>query len=174
MPTYYKGKYKLKNPAKYKGNPDDVVYRSAWERFAFRWCEDNPSVKKWNSEETIIPYRSEIDNRMHRYFVDLTIWFNDGTVFLVEIKPAVQTAPPKKPARKTKRYITESLEYVKNECKWKAARRVAKDNGWHFVIWTEEELTKMGMPSMNGKKKPKPFKPLKPMKKRTSTKAKKK
>ena len=49
----YKGKYKIKNPDKYIGNPNKVVFRSLWERNAFRWCESNPKVKLWNSEEML-------------------------------------------------------------------------------------------------------------------------
>lgn len=163
----YKGKYRITKPEKYKGNHKDVVYRSAWERFAFRWCEKNPAVKYWNSEETVIPYVSAVDNKVHRYFVDLTIWFEDGTVFIVEIKPKSQTKPPVKPKRKTQRYMTEALTYVVNECKWKAAAKYAKDRGWHFVKWTEDELERMGMKTMSQKKA---FKPLKPMKKPTKKK----
>lgn len=165
----YKGRYKVTKPEKYKGNHKEVVYRSGWERFAFKWCEKNPAVKYWNSEETVIPYRSAVDGRIHRYFVDLTIWFDDGTVFIVEIKPAAQTKPPKKPARKTKRYISEALTYAVNESKWEAAKYYAEQKGWHFVKWTEVELEKMGMKSMTSKKA---FKPLKPLKRKKTVKKK--
>jgi len=33
----YQGKYKIKKPEKYAGNPGKVVYRSLWERQAFKW-----------------------------------------------------------------------------------------------------------------------------------------
>ena len=41
----YKGKYTIKNKSKYAGDSNKVVYRSLWERQAFRWCEDNPNIK---------------------------------------------------------------------------------------------------------------------------------
>ena len=90
----YKGKYKVKNPKKYAGDHTNVVYRSMWERFAFKWCENNSEIKSWASEETVIPYISAIDNRYHRYFVDLKITMKDGRTILVEIKPEKQTKPP--------------------------------------------------------------------------------
>ena len=31
----YRGKYKLTKPEKYAGNPNNIVYRSMWERQAF-------------------------------------------------------------------------------------------------------------------------------------------
>ena len=136
----YKGKYKVKNPDKYAGDHKLVIYRSMWERFAFRWCENNKDIKSWVSEETVIPYVSAIDNKWHRYFPDLKINLRDGRTILVELKPDKQTKPPK-----TKRNIRESLEYVRNQCKWNAAQKYCEDNGYEFQIWTEKTLKKMGM-----------------------------
>ena len=36
-------------------------------------CDLNPDVLKWGSEETVIPYVSPLDNKIHRYFVDFYI-----------------------------------------------------------------------------------------------------
>jgi hypothetical protein len=115
-----------------------------WERFAFKWCEDNPDIKSWSSEETVIPYISAIDNKYHRYFVDLKLNMKDGRTIIVEIKPDKQTKPPSS-RRRTKKHIRESLEYVKNQCKWNAAVKYCKDNGYEFQIWTEHTLKQMGM-----------------------------
>ena len=62
----YKGKYKIKKPEKYIGDYKNVVYRSLWERQAFKWCESNTRVKSWNSEEVVIPYKCKTDNKIHR------------------------------------------------------------------------------------------------------------
>ena len=141
----YKGRYKLKHPEKYVGDANKVVYRSLWERNTFRWCENNPKVKSWNSEEVVVPYKSTVDKRLHRYFVDLLIEMDNGKVFLVEIKPKAQTIAPKKKNRKTKKYINEVLTYAKNNDKWEAADAFAKHNGWKFQIWTEETLKNLGI-----------------------------
>ena len=69
----YKGRYKVKNLDKYKGDPTSVTYRSLWERKFMLYCDDNPSVLKWSSEEIVIPYRSPIDKKVHRYFPDFWI-----------------------------------------------------------------------------------------------------
>ena len=69
----YKGLYKIKNLSKYKGNPAKVTYRSLWERKFMVYCDNNPNILKWSSEEIIIPYRSPIDKRIHRYFPDFWI-----------------------------------------------------------------------------------------------------
>lgn len=163
----YQGKYKVKNPQKYRGDYNDVIYRSMWERNSFRWCDENPNVKYWSSEEVIIPYFYDVDKKYHRYFVDLKITFTDGTTFLIEIKPAVQTEPPKYHGKKTKRYITEGMTYVKNMNKWEAAEKYCKQRGWKFQIWTEKELSKMGL-------LPKKLKPMAPMRKKKKKTVKKK
>ena len=141
----YKGKYKIKNPDKYIGNPNTVVFRSLWERNTFRWCENNPKVKLWNSEEIVVPYKSTVDKRLHRYFVDLLIQMDNKETYLIEIKPKSQTLPPKKRSRKTKKYINEQLTYIKNNDKWEAADAFAKHKGWKFQVWTEETLKNIGI-----------------------------
>ena len=108
----YSGKYKVRNLKKYKGDPSKVTYRSHWEKECFLWCERNPKVKHWSSEETVVPYFWDVDKRMHRYFVDLKIAFEDGKTILVEIKPEKETELPKNP-NKSKRYIGEAMTYVK-------------------------------------------------------------
>jgi len=141
----YQGKYKVKHRSKYRGDADNVIYRSMWERYCFKWCDDNPSVKTWASEEVVIPYFYEVDKKYHRYFVDLKITFNNGKTIIVEIKPDSQTTPPKFSGRKTKKYIAEGMTYVKNMNKWKAAKNFADDRNWEFQIWTEKTLQSMGI-----------------------------
>ena len=59
----YSGRYIVKNKTKYKGDFNNVIYRSLWERAVFGWCENNPSVKNWSSEEVIIRYYYEDDKK---------------------------------------------------------------------------------------------------------------
>jgi hypothetical protein len=160
----YSGKYKVKNRKKYEGNASDVVYRSSWERYCFVWCDSSKHVLRWSSEEVVVPYLYEVDNKVHRYYLDLKI-VTESKTLLIEIKPKAQTSPPKG-SRRTKRYISEALTYVKNRNKWEAADAFAKKKGWEFHIWTEDELQSKGiMPKaitkMKTKKKFKPFGPVK-------------
>ncbi len=141
----YKGKYKIKKPEKYLGDYKNVVYRSLWERQAFKWCESNSRVKAWNSEEVVIPYKCKTDNKIHRYFIDLFVEMDNGDCILVEIKPKKETNPPKKPSRKTKKYINEVVTFVKNQSKWEAANQFAEHKGWKFQIWTEDTLSNLGI-----------------------------
>jgi hypothetical protein len=141
---YHQGKYKPKHPEKYSGDHTNIIYRSSWELKFLNWCDSSPNILKYSSEETVIPYRCGTDNRLHRYFVDFKIQVlsRDGNTktYLVEVKPLIQTSPPKFPGRQTKRYLTESLTFIKNQSKWKAATEYAKDRGWEFKIITEKDL----------------------------------
>jgi hypothetical protein len=140
----YKGRYKIKNPSKYKGNPTQVVFRSLWERQVFRWCDNEDGVLQWSSEEIIIPYRCKTDNRVHRYYPDVYIKTKQGE-YLIEIKPKKETTPPRNGSRKTKKYLNEVMTYIKNTSKWDAAKDYCEDRGYTFQIWTEETLTSLGI-----------------------------
>ena len=138
----YQGKFKPRNPDKYKGDPSNIVYRSSWELKAMLRFDQDSNVIWWQSEETVIPYRSPMDGKIHRYFVDFTIKTKDK-VMLIEVKPKSQTIPPvlkegKSP--KTKRYINEVCTWGVNDAKWKAAREYCKDRNYEFVILTEDNL----------------------------------
>ena len=140
----YKGKFRPSKPKKYKGDPTNIVYRSLWELKFMRYCDSNTNIVKWSSEEIVIPYRSPIDNRFHRYFPDFYLKYKDNTGKLiekvVEIKPAKQVQEPKIQKRKTKKYVTEVVTYAKNQAKWMAAEEFCKDRKWKFQILTEKEL----------------------------------
>lgn len=82
---------------------------------------------------------------MHRYFIDLKITMANGQTYLIEIKPKCQTVPPVQPKRKTAKYITEVMQYVKNSSKWEAADKYANKMGWTFQIWHEETLKNLGI-----------------------------
>ena len=154
----YSGLYKAKNTAKYRGDHTNIVYRSLWEKAVFQWCDKNDKVKSWSSEEIIVPYYYDVDKKYHRYYVDMKIVFVDKTL-LVEIKPEKETVPPAGP-KKTKRYITEGLTYVKNMNKWEAADNYAKDRGWEFQVWTEKTLQEMKLLTKPVPGKLKKYKPL--------------
>ena len=102
---FHKRKYTPVNPQKYEGNPNNIIMRSSWETRFASWCDKSDHVIKWKSEETVVPYRSPIDDRIHRYFIDFTITIKDRhdqlNTYLVEIKPKVQTQPPKFKGRRT-------------------------------------------------------------------------
>jgi hypothetical protein len=140
----YSGKYRPVNHKKYKGDPRAVFYRSLWELKFMKWCDNHDHILEWGSEEIVVPYRSPLDGKVHRYFVDFyaKVRNKSGTAkkYLIEVKPKKQTVEPKIPQRKTKRYLTEVTTYITNQAKWEAAREWCADHGLEFIILTEDHL----------------------------------
>ena len=140
----YKGKYQPSYPKKYKGNSSNIIYRSLWERKFMVYCDLNENILEWGSEEIALPYRSPIDNKIHRYYPDFYIKVreNNGRIkkYIIEIKPKKQCVEPKVQKKKTKSYIYEVYEFARNQAKWKAAREFCADRMWEFKVLTEDEL----------------------------------
>ena len=141
---YRQGIYKCKFPEKYKGNVNNICYRSGLELKAFRFFDYNANVIEWASEETIIPYANPLTGRTSRYFVDVYAKMRDrnGEIkkYLIEIKPHSQTLPPVQKNRKTKTLIYQQAEYIKNQAKWQAAQQFSKARNMNFVLLTEKHL----------------------------------
>ena len=144
MAESYKSKYKPSYPNKYKGDPNNIICRSSWERRFCSWCDLNENIISWGSEEFFIPYLSPVDNRVHRYFPDFIIKLKESTgqikTYVIEVKPKRQTQPPKPKSRVTKGFLYEAKTYAVNQAKWKAADEWCKDRMLEFKIITEFEL----------------------------------
>ena len=139
-----KSKYKPSFPHKYKGDPNNIICRSSWERKFCHWCDLNENIIEWGSEEFFIPYLSPVDNRVHRYFPDFIIKVKENTgkikTYVIEVKPQRQTVPPKKKSRITKSFLYEAQTYAVNQAKWKAAAEWCADRLLEFRVITEKEL----------------------------------
>jgi len=146
MPKYYQGRYKIKNPSKYIGNPNKIVYRSGLELRFFRLIDNHPRILHWGSEEFNIKYKYEYDGEIHRYFPDLFLEVlnadNTITKYVIEIKPKAFCYLPQKPksGRVTKAYLNKVKDYIKNENKWTAAKKFCEERNIKFQVFTEEIL----------------------------------
>ena len=141
----YKGRYFPTNPKKYKGNPNQIIYRSLWERKVMVYCDKNDAIIEWGSEEVIVPYISPWDGKLHRYFPDfyMKVRQADGSTkkFIVEVKPNAQKKEPvKNPKRKTRKWFGEVKNWGINQAKWKSAQEYCKDQGMEFKIFTEDHI----------------------------------
>jgi len=140
----YRGKFTPKRPEKYVGDVKSIVYRSSYELRFMKWCDQNDSILKWNSEEVVVPYFSPVDKKMHRYFVDFVIEImttkGEVKVYLVEVKPSKYTKEPVPPKRKTRHFIEEVMQWEVNKAKWASARHFAGTKGWEFMLVTEKDL----------------------------------
>tara|TARA_B000000557_G_scaffold264593_1_gene270511 strand:+ start:1511 stop:1963 length:453 start_codon:yes stop_codon:yes gene_type:complete len=139
-----KSKYKPQNPRKYKGNPNNIVCRSNWEKKFCQWCDTNENILLWASEEFSIPYVSPLDRRVHQYYPDFLIKVQEGggaiRDYVIEVKPKRQCIPPKRKSKVTKSYIYEAKTYEVNKAKWRAAEDWCKDRRLIFKVITEDEL----------------------------------
>lgn len=139
----YKGWFTPKNPKKYKGDPTNIVYRSSWELRVMKYLDENKNVIWWASEELPIPYRSPIDQQIHRYFPDFIARIRQvngkEVTMILEVKPEKQTQMPVQ-KRQTKKFLQEVATYAVNQEKWRAADLFCKEHGWQFKIITEKDL----------------------------------
>lgn len=140
----YQGKFKPRNPHKYKGDVNDIIWRSSWELKLMNQLDTSKNVVEWASEPFPIKYTSPKDGRVHRYYVDFYVKTRtkDGKLrtTLIEVKPEYQTVPPKKGKRKSNRFLTESVTYAVNQAKWRAAKLLCEQQGWKFRVMTEKHL----------------------------------
>ena len=128
----YKGFFRPRNISKYKGDHRKIIYRSKLELIFMKYCDGKDNVLKWSSEEIVIPYRSPIDGKVHRYFPDFWVKTAQGET-LIEIKSKVQTKPPK-PKPNRRRFIKEVKIWGINEAKWKAAMAYCETRNWGSVF----------------------------------------
>lgn len=141
---YHQGRFTPKNPEKYMGDINNIIYRSGWELKVLKWADANPSVLKYASEEIVIPYYSPVDNKVHRYFVDFVFQMKNRAGetknYLVEVKPKSQTVPPKKRNRQSAKYLDELATYAVNQAKWKEATAWCEKRNMQFVVLTEDHI----------------------------------
>jgi len=140
--SFRQGYYVPRNPAKYLGNPSDIVYRSSWEEKAMRFFDNNPNVLRWSSEPLAIQYVKPTDGKIHRYFPDFWIEVKNanGVIIqeLIEIKPEKETMLSK--SRSKKGRLLENTTFAINAAKWTAASNWCKNHGIKFRILTEKDL----------------------------------
>ena len=140
MAKSYRGLYRPTNPKKYVGTTKQIVYRSLLERRFMRYCDLNEDILYWASEELPVRYYNPLDKKYHRYFPDFIVKTVNNEKYMIEIKPSRQVAKPKPPKKKTKSYMRESFEYIKNQAKWQAAKSYCDDKGMKFKLITEKDL----------------------------------
>ena len=116
---------------------DKIIYRSSYEKSFIYWLEQNQNVEGWGSECLGIPYYNPLDKLNHTYYPDYVVKMKDGTMMIIEIKPHNQTVRP------ATRNGYAWNEWVKNMCKWAAAKKYCEARGILFKILTEKTISKL-------------------------------
>jgi hypothetical protein len=141
---FTQGKYKLNNPSKYIGNPDNITYRSSWELRVHTFLDNNPNILKWASEEIPIKYLHPADNKIHTYWPDYYVEYVNSKSMLIreiiEVKPSKDGKISKSKNPRTK--AIETMTYVTNMAKWEHAKKFCEAHKLQFRILTEKELFK--------------------------------
>lgn len=133
----YKTKFVPKNKNKYIGDSSNITCRSLWERNICKFCDDNPSIIKWSSEEIVIPYINPLDQKYHNYYPDFVIQFKvneEMKTWMVEVKPKKQTYLKENASKK------EKITWIINNSKWEAAKKYCERNKMEFKLITEKEI----------------------------------
>jgi len=166
----HQGYFHIKNKEKYVGNTSLIIYRSSWEFSFCKWCDASPSVIRWSSEPTRVPYADRISkldecrklgldpNNPRNWvtkFYNVDFWLEidkGGTIekWFIEIKPKHKLKKPVPPPsnatlKEQKRFNILAKEYIINESKWQSMNDWAKKNNSKFYIFTEEIMSKLGI-----------------------------
>ena len=96
-------------------------YRSSYELIVYKMFEVISKVVKYEVEVVVIPYKWA-DGSVHRYHVDILVWYDDGTKELIEVKPEYK--------------LEDDLVRLKIE----AGKNYAEQNDMKFSVWTENNF----------------------------------
>jgi hypothetical protein len=104
--------------------------------------DNNTKVLRWSSEELSIPYLKPTTGRVHKYFPDYFIEYENaqGQILreIIEVKPMNQVDLSGR--KRLSDY--EKITYEVNKAKWLAAKQFCDKRNIKFSILTERQLFK--------------------------------
>jgi len=141
-----KGYFVPRNPHKYIGDLNDIVYRSSWEETYMEFLDNNTKIKRWGSEIISIPYIKPTTGRVHKYYPDFYVEYVNRAGNLarevIEVKPLKQIKKPTTRGKSKKTQLFESLTWAINVSKWKSAQLYCDKYGLKFKIMSEKDIFK--------------------------------
>jgi hypothetical protein len=133
-----KGIYTPVNPQKYLGDPRKIRYLSSWEVRFMQFCDMNPHIISWGSEEFRVKYWHPIKGKVCEYIPDFIIKYKttDGTIKteVIEIKPKKQSVISSNMS------TYDKVSLVINHAKWTAAKAICDSHGIVFRVVTDDDL----------------------------------
>ena len=132
-----KGRFIPKNPGKYLGNVNNIIFRSSWELSVLKFFDASPAVLRYGSEELAIPYIKPTDGRVHKYYPDFIAVIQETTglqKYIIEVKPLKETVLTEKSS------MHDKMSIIINTAKWAAAEAFCAQHGMKFKILTEEQI----------------------------------
>lgn len=141
------GYYRCKNPDKYHGDKNKIIYRSSYELAIYTEFDLDPKVLKWSAEppQLMIRYTYRVTGRQHSYYPDVYVekLTKDNTIekYVIEIKPMAFLKKPKQPTSKDRR---KNIAYKKRLAHWLkimdkkiAAEAYCRKRGLKYIFLTE-------------------------------------
>jgi hypothetical protein len=133
-----KGLFKPQHPEKYIGDINRIRYLSSWELKFQYFCDTNPNIIAWGSEEIRIKYFNPVKQKVCDYIPDFFIKYKDssGNVIteIIEIKPKKECSVTKKSS------VYDKVNIAINTQKWTAAKAFCDKAGIKFRVLTEDQL----------------------------------
>ncbi len=138
----FRARFLPKNPQKYVGDVNDIWARSSWEVTVMKWLDSRDAVIRWGSEEIIIPYLSPEDNKVHRYFPDFFMVYNDENGDIK--KEVLEVKPRHESDEKYAKHERSKKALAVNEAKWRAASIWCEQRDMNFRVLTEHAIYHQG------------------------------
>jgi len=140
-----KGFFYPRNPQKYIGDLNKIIFRSSWEENFMRFLDNNTMVMRWGSEIFSIPYVKPTDGRVHKYYPDFYVEYinaRSGNLIkeVVEVKPEKQIRKPITKGKKKQTQLYEAVTWAINKAKWKAAQQYCDHQGFRFKLMSEKHI----------------------------------
>lgn len=131
-------------PDKFIGT-NNPRFKSKLEYNMMRYLDKSPAVIKWKYEPFGIKYKDLSSNKIRTYYIDFvaTLQINSSTVkkVWIEVKSLRDTLKPTySKNKKMSNLKLEETQWIKNQCKWETAKKLAKMHGYEFIIITEDQL----------------------------------
>lgn len=134
-----KGLFTPKHPEKYLGDPRKIRFLSSWELRFMHFCDTNPNIMKWGSEEFRVKYYHPIKQKVCEYIPDFIIKYQNtrGEVIteVIEIKPAKQSG-----LARGNLSTYDKVQLVINNAKWTAAKAMCDNAGIKFRVLTDLDM----------------------------------
>jgi hypothetical protein len=135
-----KGLYTPLNPEKYLGDPRKIRFLSSWELRFCNFCDTNPNVIAWGSEEFRVKYFNPIKKKVCDYIPDFIFKYRDTTGNIVT--EVIEVKPLKQSVLKSNMSTYDKVSLVINHAKWTAAKAMCDAAGIKFRVITEMEMFK--------------------------------
>jgi len=141
-----KGFFHPRNPEKYMGDLNNIVYRSSWEENFMNFLDNNTKIFRWGSEIISIPYIKPTTGRVHKYYPDFYVEYESrsGKIIkeVVEVKPLKQIKKPTTKGKTKKTQLYEGITWAINMSKWQSAQLFCDKYGFKFTLKSEKDIFK--------------------------------